>query len=407
MVTDGEGTGTVIADDGQAVAARALIDRTDTESVEPARAAMTYRDAGVDIDAATAAVDRLKSHAHATFATADAAPIGHFGGVYRLDAGPDRFLVASADGIGTKLKLAFLLGGEAHARVGADLVNHCVNDILACGARPLFFLDYVAMGQLDGVVLESLVGGMARACRENGLALIGGETAEMPGLYAVGEYDAAGFIVGMVEPSSYIDGSAVRAGDRLIGLPSVGLHTNGFSLARRIVGLSGDADADRSLLAETLPGGDGESIGAALMMPHLSYAPEMLPLIERGLVHGMAHITGGGLLDNVPRMLPEGLAASFDPSTWTVTTNPIFAYLVDRGNVPVGERYRAFNMGLGFVFAVAQDDVETVLRSVSNSRVVGEVVEMLPGRTGRVLGLVTEREDVEGATGGEGDDTDA
>lgn len=405
MATDGEGTETVIADDGKAVAAQALIDRTDAETVEPARASMTYRDAGVDIDAATAAVDRLKSHAHATFSAADAAPIGHFGGVYRLDAGPDRFLVASADGIGTKLKLAFVLGGEAHERVGADLVNHCVNDILACGARPLFFLDYVAMGQLDGVVLESLVGGMARACRENGLALIGGETAEMPGLYANGEYDAAGFIVGMVEPDAYIDGSAVTAGDRLIGLPSVGLHTNGFSLARRIVGLSGEAETDRSLLAQTLPGGDGESVGAALMKPHLSYAPEMLPLIERGLVHGMAHITGGGLLDNVPRMLPEGLAASFDPSTWTV--NPIFTYLVDRGNVPVGERYRAFNMGLGFVFAVAPDDVDEVLRSVSDSRVVGEVVEMLPGQTGRVLGLSTEGEDVKSAKGGEGEDGDA
>jgi phosphoribosylformylglycinamidine cyclo-ligase len=395
-MTDGEGTGTVIADGSQAL-------------IEPARAATTYRDAGVDIDAATAAVDRLKSHAHATFATAsaDAAPIGHFGGVYRLDAGPDRFLVASADGIGTKLKVAFVLGGEAHARVGADLVNHCVNDILACGARPLFFLDYVAMGQLDGVVLESLVGGMAQACRENGLALIGGETAEMPGLYAVGEYDAAGFIVGMVEPDAYIDGRAVRAGDRLIGLPSAGLHTNGFSLARRIVGLSGDAETDRALLAQALPGGAGESVGAALMTPHLSYAPEILPLIERGLVHGMAHITGGGLLDNVPRMLPEGLAASFDPSTWTATANPIFAYLVDRGNVPVAEQYRAFNMGLGFVFAVAPDDVDEVLRSVSESRVVGDVVEMLPGQTGRVLGLLTEREDVKRAIGGEGGDGNA
>ncbi|GIW04498.1 MAG: hypothetical protein KatS3mg059_1118 [Thermomicrobiales bacterium] len=180
----------------------------------------TYRDAGVDIDAATRAVDRIKAHAHSTFATsAAAAPIGHFGGVYRLAGGADRLLVASADGIGTKLMIAFVLDGEAHARVGADLVNHCVNDILACGARPLFFLDYVAMGRLDGAVLESLVAGMASACRDNGLALIGGETAEMPGLYQPGHYDAAGFIVGEVEPARFIDGRAVQAGDVLIGLP--------------------------------------------------------------------------------------------------------------------------------------------------------------------------------------------
>src|SRR5688572_29321624 len=223
------------------------------------RRTVTYREAGVDIDAASDAVDRVKGHAHSTFgASGAAAPIGHFGGIYRLEAGPDRLLVASADGIGTKLKLAFVLGGEAHARVGADLVNHCVNDILACGARPLFFLDYVAMGQVDGDVLEALVGGMASACRENGLALIGGETAEMPGLYAPGEYDAAGFIVGTVDPEAFVDGSAVRAGDALIGLPSAGLHTNGFSLARRIVGLTGDGEVDRRLLAKPLPGGDGE-----------------------------------------------------------------------------------------------------------------------------------------------------
>lgn len=373
----------------------------DVQGQQP-QGAVTYRDAGVDIDAANAALERVKAHAQGTFGSADAAPIGHFGGVYRLGAGPDRLLVASADGIGTKLKIAFLLGGESHARVGADLVNHCVNDILACGARPLFFLDYVAMGQLDGEVLEALVGGMATACRENGLALIGGETAEMPGLYAVGEYDAAGFIVGMVEPNAYIDGSAVRAGDTLIGLPSVGLHTNGFSLARRIVGLSGDAEADRALLAQPLPGGNS-SVGAALMAPHPSYANDLLPLIDRGVVHGMAHITGGGLLDNVPRMLPDGLAASFDRSTWAV--NQIFDFLVSRGNVPVAEQYRAFNMGLGFVFAVAPDDADSVLRSVSGSRIVGEVVEMDPDKIGsadRVLGLSSEAKDVDGGGGESG-----
>ncbi|HKG24487.1 MAG TPA: phosphoribosylformylglycinamidine cyclo-ligase [Thermomicrobiales bacterium] len=350
------------------------------------RQTLTYREAGVDIDAASAAVDRVKSHAHATFAASGAAaPIGHFGGVYRLDAGSDRLLVASADGVGTKLKLAFVLGGEAHARVGADLVNHCVNDILACGARPLFFLDYVAMGRLDGDVLESLVGGMAAACRENGLALIGGETAEMPGLYAIGEYDAAGFIVGTVEPESFVDGSAVRAGDVLIGLPSAGLHTNGFSLARRILGLTGDAEVDRRLLARSLPGDDQRSIGEALLAPHLTYLPQLLPLVQQGLIHGMAHITGGGLIDNVPRMLPEGLVADFDPATWTV--NPIFAYLVLEGQLPPGESYRAFNMGLGFVLAVSRDRTGDVLAALPTSRVVGIVAEAFPEAGLRVRGL--------------------
>jgi phosphoribosylformylglycinamidine cyclo-ligase len=350
-----------------------------------ARRVVTYRDAGVDIDAATAAVDRLKQHAHATFAASGAAePLGHFGGVYRLDAGPDRLLVASADGIGTKLKLAFVLGGEAHARVGADLVNHCVNDVLACGARPLFFLDYVAMGRLDGDVLEAIVGGMATACRENGLALIGGETAEMPGLYAVGEYDAAGFIVGTVAPEAFVDGSAVSAGDLLIGLPSAGLHTNGYSLARRIIGLTGDADVDRRLLARPLPGGSGESLGEALMAPHLTYLPAMLPLLERGLIHGMAHVTGGGLLDNVPRMLPAGLAAEFDPTTWTAP--PIFSYLVAEGALPPEERYRALNMGLGFVCAVAPADAASVLAALPLGRFVGTVVETENKGT-QVLGL--------------------
>ena len=377
----GEGTGLVVAH-GLKHMADGVGPGADTAS----RQTLTYREAGVDIDAASAAVDRVKSHAHATFAASGAAaPIGHFGGVYRLDAGSDRLLVASADGVGTKLKLAFVLGGEAHARVGADLVNHCVNDILACGARPLFFLDYVAMGRLDGDVLESLVGGMAAACRENGLALIGGETAEMPGLYAIGEYDAAGFIVGTVEPESFVDGSAVRAGDVLIGLPSAGLHTNGFSLARRILGLTGDAEVDRRLLARSLPGDDQRSIGEALLAPHLTYLPQLLPLVQQGLIHGMAHITGGGLIDNVPRMLPEGLVADFDPATWTV--NPIFAYLVLEGQLPPGESYRAFNMGLGFVLAVSRDRTGDVLAALPTSRVVGIVAEAFPEAGLRVRGL--------------------
>lgn len=344
-----------------------------------------YREAGVDIEKATAAVERLKAHAHATFdASGAAAPIGHFGGIYRLPAGGDRYLVASADGIGTKIKLAFALGGEAHAGVGADLVNHCVNDILACGARPLFFLDYVAMGRLDPDVVVGLVGGMASACAENGMALIGGETAEMPGLYADGEYDAAGFIVGTVEPDRFIDGRTVTEGDLLLGIPSVGLHTNGYSLARKIAGVTGDVAHDRELLAEPLPGGSGETVGEALMAPHRSYLAAISPALDAGLVKGMAHITGGGLIDNVPRMLPEGVAAEFDRDTWTEL--PIFTYLVERGNVSAAERYQVFNMGLGFVAAVAPENRDAALAIVPESRVVGRVI-VGGDDPGRVRGL--------------------
>ena len=357
-----------------------------TRTTDPDRSA--YRDAGVDIEKATAAVERLKSRAHATFTTGGgsgaAAPIGHFGGVYRLGAGNERFLVASADGIGTKIKLAFVLGGEAHARVGADLVNHCVNDILACGARPLFFLDYVAMGRLEPDVLVELVGGMASACADNGMALIGGETAEMPGLYAEGEYDAAGFIVGSVEPERFIDGRAVSAGDVLLGLPSAGLHTNGFSLARKIVGVTGETTHDRALLAEPLPGGSGETVGEALMAPHRPYLSAMAPALDANLVGGMAHITGGGLIDNLPRMLPDGLAAELDRSTWDEL--PIFSYLVGQGDVPVGERYQVFNMGLGFVAAVSPANAEGALALIRESRIVGRVVPG-EGDQQRVRGL--------------------
>ncbi len=332
-----------------------------------------YREAGVDIEKATAAVERIKSHAHATFgASGAAAPIGHFGGVYRLGAGEDRLLIASADGIGTKIKLAFVLGGSAHARVGGDLVNHCVNDILACGARPLFFLDYVAMGKLDPDVLVGLVGGMASACGENGMALIGGETADMPGLYNDGEYDAAGFIVGMVEPDRFIDGTLVEQDDLLIGIPSVGLHTNGYSLARKIVGVTGEIEHDREILSAPLAGADGETIGSALMQPHRSYLAAVSPALDAGMIKGMAHITGGGLVDNVPRMLPEGVAAEFDRSTWTEL--PIFTHLVEQGNVPELERYQVFNMGLGFVAAIEKRNRDTVLSMIPESRVVGRVV---------------------------------
>ncbi len=331
---------------------------------------ISYRDAGVDIDRAANSLSAIAGFARATASASAAGEIGHFGGIYQLPAGGDRLLIASADGIGTKIKIAFVLGGDAHKRVGGDLVNHCVNDILACGARPLFFLDYIAMGKIDPVALEGLVEGMSLACSANGAALIGGETAEMPGLYADGEYDAAGFIVGEVAPDAYIDGSTIQPGDALIGLPSAGLHTNGYSLARMVVGLTGETKHDWEVLSSPLPGGNGESIGQALLAPHLTYFPQVYPLVNQGIVRGMAHITGGGLLDNVPRMLPEGVVAELDQRTWTV--NPLFSYLVETGNVEARDRYRAFNMGIGMVLAVRPADVDAVVSAIPAARVIGK-----------------------------------
>ncbi len=329
---------------------------------------LTYREAGVNIAAGTEVVDRIKQHAAATLGVAGQ-PIGHFGGMYRLPAGPDRLLVASADGVGTKLKLAFVLGGDAHSRVGGDIVNHCVGDILALGARPLFFLDYIALGKLVPETVEAIVAGMADACRQAGMALVGGETAEMPGIYADGEYDIAGFIVGEVAPDSVIDGSRVEPGDVLLGLPSIGLHTNGYSLARKIVGLTGDRTIDVERLSAPLPGGDGASIGEALMQPHPSYLSAVRPLLDAGIVRGMAHITGGGLVDNVPRMLRPGLVAEIDADTWAVP--PIFTYLCEQGRLSPEERYQVFNMGIGYVIAVAKNDADLAISLAPTARVIG------------------------------------
>ena len=355
---------------------------------------MTYRDAGVDIDETSDAVGRIAERARAAFgatpvagAGGPAAEIGHFGGMYRIPSGPDRLLVASADGVGTKLKLAFLLGGDAHERMGRDLVNHCVNDILTLGARPLFFLDYFSTGVFDRDAFDGFVAGLVASCQDNGLALIGGETAEMPGMYAPGEYDAAGFIVGEVAPDRVIDGSDVRAGDILLGLPSGGLQTNGFSLARRIAGLTGDLDADRARLAEPLPGDEGQTIGAALLAGHASFRPTVAPLaeVDDTIVRGMVHVTGGGLIDNVPRVLAANLAAEIDPSSWTVP--PVFAWLVMDGDVPFRERYRAFNMGIGFVVAVRPEDESAARAALPAAVPIGRVVRRPGGDAGQVLGI--------------------
>jgi phosphoribosylformylglycinamidine cyclo-ligase len=312
---------------------------------------MDYKASGVDIDAGNEVVRRIRSLARATFTPGVLSEIGSFGGLFRLgDAGgDDAVLVASADGVGTKLRVAFMTG--VHTSIGVDLVNHCVNDILVQGAYPLFFLDYLATGRLDPDVAVQIVEGLAGACRANGCALLGGETAEMPGFYADGEYDVAGFIVGVVPRRRLIDGKGIAPGDVLIGLPSSGLHTNGYSLARRIAfdiaGLSADA---------VIPA-LGRSIGEALLVPHRSYLSVVRPLFGDGsgpaLIKGMAHITGGGITDNLPRMLPEGTHASIDRSTWR--TPAIFRWLQQTGNVPDADMLRTFNMGIGLIIACAPD----------------------------------------------------
>ena len=314
---------------------------------------MEYKAAGVDIDAGNETVRRIKTIARATFTSAVLSEIGSFGGLFRLDR--ERYqepvLVSSADGVGTKLKIAFMTG--RHDTVGADLVNHCVNDILVQGAEPLFFLDYLATGRLLPAVAEQVITGVARACLENGCALIGGETAEMPGFYADGEYDIAGFIVGVVEKSKVIDGLAVLPGDVLIALPSAGLHTNGYSLARRVFFEAAGWKTD------TFVGELGMTIGEALLAPHRSYLAIVRPLIERDLVKGLAHITGGGITENLPRTLPEGCAAEVDLQSWSVP--PIFRLLQQHGAIPREEMFRAFNMGVGLVIVCAARDAERVI----------------------------------------------
>jgi len=320
-----------------------------------------YRAAGVDIDAGNEAVRRIRSLARGTFTPGVLSDIGSFGGLFALDR--DRYrepvLVSSADGVGTKLKVAFMTG--RHDTVGADLVNHCVNDILVQGAEPLFFLDYLATGRLSPAVAEQVVSGVARACRENGCALIGGETAEMPGFYADGEYDIAGFIVGVVDRSQIVDGSSIAPGDALIGLPSTGLHTNGYSLARKIC-FDVAGWTPETFVAEL-----GSTVADALLATHRSYLSIVRPLLEHGIVKGLAHITGGGITENLPRVFPEGCGAEIDCGSWSVP--PIFRELQRLGGIADAEMFRAFNMGIGLIAVVAADDAE---RAIALGEAAGE-----------------------------------
>jgi len=317
---------------------------------------MRYKDAGVDIDAGNEAVKRMKGWVRQTFSPAVLADLGGFGGLFRFDVKRyrDPVLVSSIDGVGTKLKLAFL--AKKHDTVGQDLVNHCVNDILVQGARPLFFMDYIGAGKIEPSVVAEVVKGLSIACKENGCALLGGETAEMPGFYQLGEYDVAGCIVGILERGKLIDGRTIRPNDRVIGLASTGLHTNGYSLARKILFGKCKYRLD-DYLAELRT-----TVGKALLKVHRSYLKPLTPLIDRGLIKGLAHITGGGFYENIPRILPQGCRVEIRRDSWPVPA--LFGLLQEKGRVPEREMYRVFNMGIGMIAVVREKDKAAVLRQL-------------------------------------------
>jgi phosphoribosylformylglycinamidine cyclo-ligase len=331
---------------------------------------MEYRDAGVDVQKADEAKARIKRLARGTFNPAVLSEIGSFGGMFRPDFSSYRepVLVASTDGVGTKIKVA--IAADVHDTVSYDLVAHCVNDILVQGATPLFFLDYIALGTMDPARVEAIVSGFTRACVEFSSPLIGGETAEMPGTYSPGDYDLAGFIVGVVEREKALTGSAIREGDCLVGLPSAGLHTNGYSLAREVLfgkmGLS-----VKSPIPEL-----GGTLGQALLAPHKGYLAALEPLLERGKVRGLAHITGGGFPGNIPRVVPEGLGVEVRRGSWEIPR--IFRMIQSGGSVTDAEMFRTFNMGIGMIVFVAPGDLHEVEHSLERrgetSFAIGSVI---------------------------------
>jgi phosphoribosylformylglycinamidine cyclo-ligase len=333
-----------------------------------------YRDAGVNIDEADRAVASIKKFARGTFTRGVLTEIGSFGAMYQLAGFRKPVLVSSADGVGTKLKVAFATG--RHDTVGEDLVNHCVNDIAVQGARPLFFLDYFAVGKLRADVASSVVSGIARGCRNNGCALIGGETAEMPGLYADSEYDLAGFIVGAAERSELLTGKTVRTGDVLLALPSTGLHTNGYSLARKLL-FDVAGYGPNTVLPEV-----GATVADALLAVHRSYLKPIRALMAAKLLRGAAHITGGGITDNTPRMLAKGLAAAIDTNSWSVPA--LFEVLRRIGNVPDEDYRRTLNLGVGMIFAVPSRGAaraEAVLQRLGEAPFrIGSVIDHRRGR---------------------------
>jgi phosphoribosylformylglycinamidine cyclo-ligase len=337
---------------------------------------ITYKDAGVDIDASNAAKKRIREFARQTFTPGVLSDIGSFGGMFACNftGYKEPVLVSSTDGVGTKLKVAVMMG--RHNTVGADLVNHCVNDILVQGARPLFFMDYIATGRLDPDVVVSVVEGVAGGCKEAGCALIGGETAEMPGFYADGEYDVAGFIVGLVDRGRILDGKSIRHGDILVGLPSVGLHTNGYSLARKLF-----FEVAKLTATSRVDGLEG-TVGEELLKPHVNYEPVLRESLARNLVQGLAHITGGGITENLNRILPPDCKAEVKLGSWPVL--PLCRVMAEIGNIERDEMLRATNMGIGMVIAVRPCDYEAFIATLNCSHYqIGHIVPGEPRVTYR------------------------
>jgi phosphoribosylformylglycinamidine cyclo-ligase len=328
---------------------------------------ISYSDAGVSIDNANLALSKIKNFARSTFNEQTLTEIGSFGGMFSAMF-PDMsepILVASADGVGTKLKIAFDTG--IHNTIGQDIVNHCVNDILVQGARPLFFLDYFATGKLSPDVTASVVEGISIACKENKCVLLGGETAEMPGFYKDGEYDLAGFIVGVVDKSKVIDGKNISAGDAVLGLPSSGLQTNGYSLARKLFFEVGGFQVDS--FVEDL----GETAGEALLKTHTSFLKPLDKLLDSGKIKGLAHITGGGFLENIPRILPENISVEIKRGTWNEL--PVFGLMQKLGNVKDSEMFRTFNMGVGMVIICGEEDKEFLKENLGENFEIGQIIE--------------------------------
>ncbi|MBN1156421.1 phosphoribosylformylglycinamidine cyclo-ligase [Candidatus Woesearchaeota archaeon] len=328
---------------------------------------ITYKDAGVNIDKANVAVERIKRLVKSKRTQGVIADIGNFGGLFEIKGYAEPVLVSSTDGVGTKLRMAFLTG--KHDTMGLDLVNHCVNDILVQGAKPLFFMDYIATSEIDPAVIERIVEGFVEGCYQNNCTLLGGETAELPGFYQKGHYDLAGFVVGAVEKSKIIDGSTIEAGDKVIGLESSGLHTNGYSLALKLL-----LEMEKMRLDEKV---GNKRLKEVLMAPHKSYLKSISALMEKFDVKGLAHITGGGLLENVPRILPRGVSVKIRKDSWDV--QPIFRLMQEKGHIAEQEMYRTFNMGIGMVVIAGADEYETMVDSLAEHDerpyLIGEVVE--------------------------------